>query len=46
MRFWRIVKAHGHSEEEMTEELENLQKGELWAGFDDVDLKKGKTAKD
>ena len=40
-RFWRIVKAHGHTEEEMTEELENIQKGELWVGFDDVNLKKG-----
>ena len=40
VRFWMIVKGHGHSDEEIREELENLQKGELWVGFDDVNLKK------
>ena len=50
LRFWKIVKGHGHSEEEIQEELENIRKGELWVGFDDVQLKgpkyKQKTTKD
>ena len=40
MRFWRIVKAAGHSEEEIMEELDNIKKGETWAGFADLNLKK------
>ena len=40
MRFWRIVKAAGHSEEEIMEELENIKNGETWAGFADLNLKK------
>ena len=33
------MKGHGHSEEEITGELENIKNGELWVGFDDVHLK-------
>ena len=33
MRFWEIAKAYGVGEDEISEELENIQKGETWAGF-------------
>ena len=39
LRFWRIVKAAGHDEEEIREELENIKAGETWAGFSDLNLK-------
>ena len=39
VRFWRIVKAAGHDEEEIMEELENIKNGETWAGFSDLNLK-------
>ena len=39
MRFWRIVKGSGHSEEEIMEELTNIQNGDVWAGFDKVKIK-------
>ena len=39
VKFWRIVKGAGHTEEEILEELSNIQNGELWAGFDNVNLK-------
>ena len=42
VRFWRIVKAAGHSEEEILTELENIKNGELWVGFENVNLSKGK----
>lgn len=38
MRFWRIVKGSGHTEEEILEELKNIQNGELWTGFDKVKI--------
>ena len=38
MRFWRIVKGSGHTEEEIIEELKNIQNGELWTGFDKVKI--------
>ena len=38
-RFWRIVKGSGHSEEEIMSELENIQNGEVWAGFEKVKIK-------
>ena len=34
------MKAHGHDEEEIADELKNIKNGELWVGFDDVNLKK------
>ena len=40
MRFWKIVKGAGHSEEEIMEELDNIKNGETWAGFSDLNLKK------
>ena len=42
MRFWRIVKAAGHGEEEILEELTAIQNGETWAGFSDLNLGKKK----
>ena len=33
VRFWEIAKAHGVTEEEMDEELDNIANGETWAGF-------------
>ena len=37
--FWRVVKTSGHSEEEIMEELENIQKGESWVGFQNLPKK-------
>ena len=34
--FWEIVLAAGHSEEELEEELDRIEKGESWAGFNDL----------
>ena len=34
--FWKIVKGHGHTEEEIKEELTNIKNGDLWVGFDKV----------
>ena len=34
--FWKIVKGHGHTEEEIREELTNIKNGDLWVGFDKV----------
>ena len=36
LRYWRIVKGAGNSEEDIQTELENINKGELWTGFDNV----------
>mmetsp|Transcript_32321 Transcript_32321/g.47531 ORF Transcript_32321/g.47531 Transcript_32321/m.47531 type:complete len:134 (-) Transcript_32321:282-683(-) len=36
MKFWEIVKASGHDEEEIEEELENIKNGESWCGFDNL----------
>ena len=33
-RFWKIAKAHGVTEDEIMEELQNIQNGETWVGFD------------
>ena len=48
VRFWMIVKAAGHTEEEISAELDNIQNGELWVGFENVNLNKknSKSAKD
>ena len=34
--FWEVVKGSGHTEGEIIEELEALQKGEDWVGFNDL----------
>ena len=34
--FWCAVKAAGHSEEEILEELENIKSGQSWVGFNDL----------
>lgn len=33
-RFWMIAKGHGVTEAEIMEELQNIQQGETWVGFD------------
>ena len=38
IRYWKIVKAHGHSEEEMKDELDNIENKEVWTGFENVKL--------
>ena len=43
LNFWRQAKASGISEEEILEELENIEKGETWAGFSGVGAKAGIT---
>ena len=37
--FWKVVKASGHTEEEISEELENIKNGESWVGFNDLPRK-------
>ena len=37
--FWQVVKAAGHSEEEIYEELTNIQNGESWVGFNNLPKK-------
>ena len=34
IKFWKIAKAAGVEESEIMEELENIQNGETWVGFD------------
>ena len=34
--FWEVVKASGHDESEIMEELEKIEKGESWCGFDNL----------
>ena len=36
IHFWEVVKGAGHPEEEITEELERIRKGESWVGFEDL----------
>ena len=36
VRFWKVVKGAGHSEEEILEELDNIKNGETWVGFNDL----------
>jgi Ca2+-binding EF-hand superfamily protein len=36
LRFWKVVKDCGHSEEEIIEELQRIQKGESWVGFNNL----------
>ena len=38
--FWEIVKAAGHDEEEIKEELTRVKNGDSWVGFDDLPIKK------
>ena len=44
VNFWKTVKAHGHSEEEIMQELENIKNGESWVGFSDLPKKGGRNA--
>ena len=37
--FWEAVKASGHTEDEILEELSNIEKGESWVGFDNLPKK-------
>ena len=34
--FWEVVKACGHTEEEISQELENIKNGESWCGFENL----------
>ena len=34
--FWEVVKGSGHEESEILEELEKIEKGESWCGFDNL----------
>ena len=34
--FWKVVKAAGHTEEEINDELDNIKNGESWCGFNDL----------
>jgi Ca2+-binding EF-hand superfamily protein len=33
LEFWRTVKAEGHTDEEIREELHSLKEKEVWVGF-------------
>ena len=35
-RFWAAVKAAGHTEQEIMTELNNIETGESWVGFNDL----------
>lgn len=35
-RFWQAVKAAGHTEGEIMQELDNITNGESWVGFNDL----------
>ena len=37
--FWEVVKAAGHDEEEIFEELVKIESGESWRGFDNLPKK-------
>lgn len=37
--FWEVVKGSGHDEAEIYEELEAIEKGESWRGFQDLPKK-------
>ena len=43
--FWEVVKGSGHAEDEILEELEAIEKGESWRGFDDLPKKFSKHTK-
>ena len=36
MHFWEVVKGAGHSEEEISDELDRIKNGESWCGFDNL----------
>ena len=36
IQFWKVVKASGHDEGEIMEELDKIEKGESWCGFDNL----------
>ena len=35
-RFWQAVKAAGHTEQEILNELNSIEQGESWVGFNDL----------
>ena len=37
--FWEVVKGSGHDESEIMEELDKIEKGESWCGFDNLPKK-------
>ena len=39
MTFWKVVKTAGHPEEEIMQELDNIQNGESWVGFNNLPKK-------
>ena len=39
MTFWKVVKSAGHDEQEIMEELDNIQNGESWVGFNNLPKK-------
>eukprot|EP01016_Furgasonia_blochmanni_P043033 TRINITY_DN578_c0_g1_i11.p3 TRINITY_DN578_c0_g1~~TRINITY_DN578_c0_g1_i11.p3 ORF type:complete len:116 (-),score=17.85 TRINITY_DN578_c0_g1_i11:367-714(-) len=41
--FWEVVKKSGHTEKEITEELDNLTQGKAWVQFDKVPVDVSKT---
>ena len=44
IKFWKIAKAHGVEETEIMEELQNIQNGETWVGFDKMPKMGAKTS--
>lgn len=40
LEFWRSVKASGHTEEEIEEELKELMSGKSWVYFDKIQPEK------
>lgn len=36
LEFWNQVKKSGHTEEEISEELESIEKGSSWVKFENV----------
>ena len=44
--FWEVVKGSGHDESEILEELEKIEKGESWCGFDNLPKKYNHAGKD
>ena len=39
VNFWKMVKAYGHSEDEIVMELDNIKNGESWVGFSNIPKK-------
>ena len=39
MGFWEVVKGSGHDEKEIFEELQKIENGESWCGFENLPKK-------